>query len=47
MYWDLYLNTELNKNNTNIHILYNICINKYGKSRYGKNYIIEIKNNKN
>lgn len=23
MYWDLYLNTELNKNNTNIHILYN------------------------
>lgn len=47
MYWDLYLNTELNKNNTNIHILYNIYINKYGKSRYGKNYIIEIKNNKN
>lgn len=47
MYWDLHLNTELNKNNTNIHLLYNICINKYGKSCYNKNCIIEIKNNKN
>lgn len=47
MYWDIYLNTELNKNNTNIHILYNMRINKYGNSHYNKNCIIEIRNNKN
>lgn len=47
MYWDIYLNTELNKNNTNIHILYSMRINKYGNSRYNKNCIIEIRNNKN
>ena len=47
MYWNLFLNTKLNKNNITISILHSIYLNKYGKSYYNKNCMIHIKDSKN